>query len=191
MREPAMFCTVLGMSTSTRTLYKLRKQITPRVSGFRILRYSATMETRRKQLGEYVRAAREAQGYTSMPTFAEHSGISPRSVAKVELGEEDAGPKVLRAYARGLGWASNSLIEYLRTGDKAVLAPPTTPEPTPVEPPEAKDDIYARVLRDEVEEEIFLITELSEEARWGRIIRRRKRHSGGDPGSSSLRRTGR
>lgn len=134
------------MQTSERTLYKLRKQRAPRCPG---LRYSARMSTRRRHLGEYVRAAREAQGYPSMRSFAEAIDISPRSVAKVENGEDDAGSRVMRAVARGLGWPSNSLAQYLRTGDATVLAPSEVPEPkTAPEPVRDEYDEMADQLTD-------------------------------------------
>lgn len=100
------------------------------------------MDTRRKELGECVRAAREAQGYPSMQAFANAIDISVRSVAKIENGKDDAGPKVMRAVARGLGWPSNSLSQYLRMGDATVLAPSEALEPRPVPEPVDLVDLH-------------------------------------------------
>ncbi len=86
------------------------------------------MDARHKELGRHVREERERQGYRSRAALATDAGIGERSVAKVELGDTTVGAKTLTAIARALGYPPKAFVEFLRTGDRDLLAPPQMPE---------------------------------------------------------------
>lgn len=80
------------------------------------------MDTLRKQLGEHVRAAREALGYRSRDAFADAANVGTRSIAAVERGEQ-AGWKVLTAIERALRWPTGSISAYLEGNAGLPVAP--------------------------------------------------------------------
>jgi transcriptional regulator with XRE-family HTH domain len=122
-----------------------------------------------------------------MDAFARAIGVSRRSVAKVELGEEDAGPRVLRAVSRGIGLPAGNLVDYLRTGDRRLLSQP------PAQRADASqaDDIFAREIRDSFEREVMESRLRNVEERWMMVFDRRIRHlKEADTEGDQLRRTG-
>lgn len=96
------------------------------------LRYSARMDLRRKKLGDFIRVDREWRGYKSRKAFGDAVGLSERSIAAVERGE-DVGRKVLNAVERGLDMPLNAAVQFIESGDVSLLQRATTgpgsPEP--------------------------------------------------------------
>lgn len=124
------------------------------------LRYSANMDAHRRELGEHVRATREAQGIRSQSALADAAGISPRSVAKVELGDPSTGKTVFRALERLFGWPRDSMSDYVVNGGALPVGSPAG------EPDGGADDPVPagrrRIVEMTAEELVARVLELSE-----------------------------
>lgn len=87
-------------------------------------------EDARARLGLAVTRAREAGGWIRRVDFAEHAGISLRSLVKLEQGSTNVGRRVLEAVGRALpGWTEDT-PRMIMEGDAA----PTAPAPEPSQP---------------------------------------------------------
>lgn len=106
----------------------------------------------RARLGQEVYRAREARGYNRQG-FAKAAGISLRSLASLETGEKAMGRKVLTRVELALQWPTGQTSRLLESDE-----------------PDTGID-----LRDEVEREIWRITDLDEDLRWVYIHQRRSR----------------
>lgn len=72
------------------------------------------MDERKKVFGTAVRMMREHLGFDSRASFAQDVGLSQRTLAAVELGEEGAGGRKSRAViARRFGWEPLAVEQYL------------------------------------------------------------------------------
>lgn len=64
----------------------------------------------RRQVGENIRRLREARGWTQ-EDLAEHSGLAPAHIGRIERGELDCGINTLEALALALGVDLSRLVE--------------------------------------------------------------------------------
>lgn len=114
--------------------------------------------------------------------FAQRAGLTSKQVIRIEQGKVEPRAATLDGLDTASQWATGT-AQTILDGSAApglrLLTPP------------AESDVYERELRDEVEREMFLITELSEDARWASIVRRRKRIAAEYAASQGLGRTGR
>jgi transcriptional regulator with XRE-family HTH domain len=86
-------------------------------------------ESRKKILGRAARTARERAGYRKRPAFARATGLSVRTIAAVELGEEGAGGRESRAvFAEAVGWNPADVEDYIEGRREE---PPTTTSAAP------------------------------------------------------------
>lgn len=86
-------------------------------------------EDARADLGRAVTRAREAAGWIRRRDFADHAGVSLRSLVKLEGGEEGVGRRVLEFVGRALpGWDEDTPRRILEGGDPPHIDP--APEPT-------------------------------------------------------------
>jgi DNA-binding XRE family transcriptional regulator len=84
------------------------------------------METRRKEVGKHIKAARRRKGYRSQAAFAEAIGVHESSVAFAETGSSRTGSSVYGAIEDGLEWPTGSILAYI-DGRQGYL--PGAPEP--------------------------------------------------------------
>lgn len=112
------------------------------------------MDGRRRALGRHIKRVRRAAGYRSQKAFAEAIGVHESSVANVERGDERVGEIVFDAIERGLKWPPGCMAAYLETGAVGILPGELTPAPTGPE------------LRDDIERQLWAITDLTEDERW-------------------------
>ncbi|MGW1682468.1 helix-turn-helix domain-containing protein [Saccharopolyspora sp. NPDC002376] len=116
------------------------------------------------QVRRFIRAERERRGW-SQGDLAEAAGVARNTVASLERGLALREGKEA-AIERALGWRLGS-IDTLRNGGE-----PTPAEAQPSPPPE---------LRDDVERQIWAITDLPEDLRWTYIYLRRDRSAAERP----------
>ncbi|MGW4484282.1 hypothetical protein ACWEOE_10640 [Amycolatopsis sp. NPDC004368] len=80
------------------------------------------MSDRRKKVGELIKRGRRAAGYKSAKAYAQHLGISPTSVTRAENGWDTTGAGVYSDIERDLGWAPNSIMDYVEERTDALPA---------------------------------------------------------------------
>lgn len=122
-------------------------------------------EDARKQLGLAVTRARQAAGYPYRPAFARDTGISVRSIVKLEQGDP-VGADVYEAAARVLpGWNEDTPKAVLE-GAEPPAPPGIEAENRPLTPkPEPDDEGWT----DEDEELMESVRELARKARVKRL----------------------
>lgn len=88
-------------------------------------------ETRKKTFGNAARRARERAGFAKRPAFARATGLSVRTIAAVELGEEGAGGRESRGQiAEALGFDLDEVEDYIEGKTDTVPAPAGVPSRT-------------------------------------------------------------
>jgi hypothetical protein len=89
-----------------------------RVVTCKILGYSGRVETRRKEVGRQIKAARRLKKFRSQRAFADHIDVSESSVANAETGSDRIGEGVFAAIEDGLKWPIGSITAYIGGADK-------------------------------------------------------------------------
>lgn len=111
----------------------------------------------RERLGLAVMRAREASGHPYRPSFARATGLSVRSIVKLE-GGEPVGAPVYEAAARGLpGWDEDTPRVILEGGPIPEAKPQSKPDPrvSPVVTSHPDDPEFWVALADEVPRPAF------------------------------------
>jgi transcriptional regulator with XRE-family HTH domain len=117
---------------------------------------------------------RRVQLGLSRTQVAELMKMTDKTVERIELGKSvRAGTHAALEVA--LEWQPGSARRVLEGGEPLLID----------QPAEAKGSLRERVLRDETEEALMDVTELSEDNRWTKIFQRRKRLAA-EQGSQAL-----
>lgn len=134
------------------------------------MRHDVRMDSDRQRLGAAVLRRRVDLGYTSRRALADVAGIGKRTVDAIETGNA-VRAATRHKLERVLRWEPGSMDAILAGGGEATLA--GGGEATEAPPPTSshgKPD-----LRDEMEQTLWNITELSEDERCFYIYQRRVR----------------
>lgn len=116
------------------------------LSSLQMVRQARRMREDKRRLGNYVRNARVALGYSTLAAWAEHVGISERTLGPLERGE-GAGPNSVAEVENKLGWTPGSAQEVARGGEP-IHSHPSEPAPEPE--PERSDSERLAELHHEI-----------------------------------------
>lgn len=118
-----------------------------RVDSTRPMRHASGMPGRDwKRLADYVTRARVDAGFRARRSFAEHIGVSDKTLQRLELKHEPVSPTVQASIERGLDWPPGSVRAVLEGAEP--IEPTSQSASAPVDPAEAAEEFRENLRRD-------------------------------------------
>lgn len=164
---------ILGRPGQTQVLSPCR--VTPHPA------YMATQDTQKKRLmeslGAQIARLRQQQGMNKQEDLHLASGVGVRTISDIETGKKVPRVGTMRKLESALNLEPGSTDDFL--AGKITKLEPTHDG--------AEADLYARVVRDDVEAEMLNIRGVSKQERWEYVFDRRRRLAEGRaPGAATL-----
>jgi transcriptional regulator with XRE-family HTH domain len=139
-----------------------------------------------QRLADYVISARIAAGHETTRAFARATGITERTLGKLE-NAQPVGPETLAVVAKTVGWTPDSPRRILGRGEPEPLRPAPEPPPRPEfdfsipEPSEAARFLFPGDL---TKQRIWDLPDVTEDERTAmiRVLDERRARSRGDSG---------